>query len=96
MTEISTDHVDHQLARIRREFRTRLQAHRKAMGPRKTLVAKTGISMNTLTSYEEGRTTPDIDNLVRLALALNVTPAYLLGEGELQLRSSANESQPTS
>ena len=43
------------------------------------LIEKTGISKGALSSYISGRYVPKQDNIYKLAKALNVNPAWLMG-----------------
>lgn len=58
----------------------RLRQLRQTHGYSQTdLAQKLGVSQNTITSYESGRTEPGITMLVKLAAIFGVTSDYLIG-----------------
>lgn len=62
------------------ELKDRLVEAMKIRGMTSTeLVEKTGIPNTTISYYRNGKTVPRADNLYRIAEALNVSEAWLLG-----------------
>lgn len=60
----------------------RLRGIREAKGlTQEDIQSLTGIDHSRIARYERGKGTPSVDNLDRLARALDVTSDYLLGNG---------------
>lgn len=49
------------------------------------LASKCGLSYNTISRYENKDVRPTVDNIVKIAYALNSSADYLLGMSELNL-----------
>lgn len=63
----------------------RIKKKRNEFGmTQQNLSDKSGISINSVKSYESGRRIPDNFNLQQLAQVLRVDPLYLLGETDFQ------------
>lgn len=64
----------------KKELKDRLQFAMDTRGLRAVdLVERTGIPKVTISYYMSGKTVPRSDNLYKLALALNISEAWLLG-----------------
>lgn len=62
------------------EFAKRLQSIRLECGmTQREVYTKLNISPNGYASYEQGRTEPNIETIVKLCSIFNVTSDYLLG-----------------
>ncbi len=60
---------------------TRIAARRKELGMTQEMLAeKLSLSAQAVSRWENGWNLPDLDNIRRLAKALNIAPASLLGE----------------
>ena len=74
------------------ELKDRLVEAMKIRGMTSTeLVEKTGIPNTTISYYRNGKTVPRADNLYRIAEALNVSEAWLLGYDVPMGRSDAQK-----
>jgi transcriptional regulator with XRE-family HTH domain len=63
------------------KFNERLRFRRKEKGlSQPELAAESGLSKGSISNYERGERQPELDELVRLAVALGTTVAYLSGE----------------
>ena len=59
-----------------------LQTKRKSMGlTQEDLADKLFVSSKTISNWETGKTTPDIDNLIRIASLFQISLDNLLTEG---------------
>lgn len=69
------------------QFGTRLEQFRTDAGMSQTQLAKeVGTSQSAISQMESGERKPSFEMLRRIASALNVTPAYLLGEEVEELK----------
>ena len=74
------------------ELKDRLVEAMKIRGMTSTeLVEKTGIPNTTISYYRNGKTVPRSDNLYRIAEALNINEAWLLGYDVPMGRSDAQK-----
>jgi len=63
-------------------FMVNLVAARRALGLSQTsLAGKAGFNPCAINHYEKGRRMPNMDNILKLADALEVTVGFLIGEG---------------
>ena len=72
---------------MRTEMKDRIRARRVQLDTtQQTLAKKLGVSRVSVTKWENGTTKPDGENLHQLAIALQVTPEWILyGEGDVVL-----------
>ena len=71
----------HRTARFRVWFGHQLRSAMRARGLTNAQVAEAlGVDRTTVSSYRGGRTLPDLERLVRLASALDLSVGELLGE----------------
>ncbi|MCE5348344.1 helix-turn-helix domain-containing protein [Citrobacter koseri] len=70
---------------MKTEMKDRIRARRVQLDiTQQTLAKKLGVSRVSVTKWENGTTKPDGENLHQLALALQVTPEWILyGEGDV-------------
>lgn len=66
-------------------FHTRLKgAREEAEFTQREIAEITGLTQDKISKYEHGKLEPDIENLGKLADALNVTTDWLIGRGKKQ------------
>lgn len=64
----------------RAEFAANLRAERKRVNiSAEELAATSDVSVASINAYEQERTSPNLENICKLALALNVSPNQLCG-----------------
>jgi transcriptional regulator with XRE-family HTH domain len=51
------------------------------------LAARTGLARSFVTEIEQGKTTPSVESLARIAFVLGISPGSLLKKAEKQLSS---------
>lgn len=78
-------------------FSKKLKQCRKAMGLTQTeLASKLLVGNKTISDYERGISSPDLDTIKKFALFFNVTVDYLLDESSKEpIVPATNEDSPT-
>lgn len=72
---------DDESRQIRKNFATNFASALKGSGMRQIDVARhLGVNANTIQGYLKGRTTPGVENLVKLGRVLRVSVSFLVGD----------------
>ena len=75
-------------------FERIINARKQVRSTQAELADKIGLSVQTVGRWERGERLPDAEELVKLALALDTTVAYLLGETDNPMRINRDGSVP--